>query len=292
MPPKRPDPQPDEFEDINPLAKYFRTPGVHIQLPTNGAFMPPGGIEFDMNRTVPVYPMRAADELLLKSPDALMSGYAIEKLLASCVPAIKVPRMVSSPDLDVLLLAIRAATYGEVIESSSTCPECGTENHVHTALGHLVATMKPVPPENAVRLSDDMVAYMRPYNLSNATSLGICSFEEMRKVQAMEDADADQRRRQINESMQRISILSTEMLADSVMKIVVPEGTVTDRGLIGEFINNVSKEWTDRLQKKLEELNGLGIDKQFEVTCEKCEHKWQSQIEFDPATFFEAASSR
>jgi hypothetical protein len=290
MPVKRSAPPPDEFEASNPLARYFRTPGVHIRLPTNGAFMPPGGIEFDMNRAVPVYPMRAADELLLKSPDALMSGYAIEKLLESCVPAIKAPRYVSSPDLDVLLLAVRAATYGEVIDTTSTCPECGTENHVRSGLGHLVATMKPVPPENAVRLSDDMVVYMRPYNLANATTLGMSSFEEMRKVQAMEDAEPDQRRRQVNESMQRISTVSIEMLADCVMKIAIPEGTVNDPAMIREFIQNVSKEWTDRLQKKLEELNGLGINKDFEVTCDKCGHKWQSQIEFDPSTFFAAAS--
>jgi hypothetical protein len=291
MPTKRPaPPPPEEFEEHNPLAKYFRTPALHVPLPTNGAFMPPGGIEFDMKGMVPVYPMRAADELLLKSPDALMSGYAIERLLESCVPAIKAPRLISSPDLDVLLLAVRAATYGEVIDTTSTCPQCGAENVVRSGLGHLVATMKPVPPENVVRLSDEMVAYMRPYNLANATRIGITSFEEMRKVQGMENADPDQRRRQINESMQLISLLTTEMLADCVVKIVIPDGPVTDRAMIREFIDNVSKEWTDWLQKKLDELNALGIEKKYEVTCEKCGHCWESQIEFDPATFFEAAS--
>ena len=56
MPAKRPvvPPPPEDFEEHNPLAKYFRTPGVHVPLPTNGAFMPPGGIEFDMKGTVPV----------------------------------------------------------------------------------------------------------------------------------------------------------------------------------------------------------------------------------------------
>ena len=99
----------------NPLTKYFRIPGVHIKLPTHGAFMPTGSVAFTMNDEVPVYPMRGMDELLLKSPDALMNGYAIEKLIESCVPAIKFPRLISSPDLDVILMAIRAATYGETI---------------------------------------------------------------------------------------------------------------------------------------------------------------------------------
>ena len=274
----------------NPLAKYFRVPGVHVHLPTNGAFMPPGSIEFTMNGDLPVYPMRAADELLLKSPDALMSGYALEKLIESCVPSIKAPRFVSSPDLDVIMLAIRAATYGDVIETSSACPSCGTENHVRTGLPSIIGNMTSVEPENPVRLSDEVVAYLRPYNLTNATQIGITSFEEMRKVQAVETADPDTRRNQINESMEHISHLTIRMMADCILKIVIPEGVVSDTRMIREFIDNISKEWTDRLQVKLEEINGRGIRKTFDVHCEKCRHEWESQIEFDPATFFAAAS--
>ena len=74
---------PDEFDERqvfdDPLAKYYRMPGVHVRLPSNGAFMPPGSVQFTVTGEVPIYPMRAADELLLKSPDALMSGYAIEE---------------------------------------------------------------------------------------------------------------------------------------------------------------------------------------------------------------------
>jgi len=274
----------------NPLAKYFRVPGVHVHLPTNGVFMPPGSIEFTLNGDLPIYPMRAADELLLKSPDALMSGYALEKLIESCVPSIKAPRFVSSPDLDVILLAIRAATYGDIIETSSICPSCGTENHVRSGLPHLIGNMTSIEPENPVRLSDEVVAYLRPYNLANATQLGITSFEEMRKVQAAENVGSDTRRKQINESMEQISQLTISMLADCILKIVIPEGIVSDPRMIREFINNVSKEWTDRLQVKLEEINARGIRKTFDVLCEKCGHEWQSQIEFDPASFFAAAS--
>jgi hypothetical protein len=284
---------PDDYEDPmpgNPLAKYFRVPGVHVRLPSNGSFMPPGSVAFSMTGDVPVYPMRAADEILLKSPDALMSGYAIEKLVESCVPAIKFPRLLSSADIDVLLLAIRAATYGEIIELTPTCPNCSTENPVHRSLTPLLASMKMIDPENPVRLSDDVVAYVRPSNLINATTLGIASFEETRKVQAVEEADDATKRTQINASMQRISTLATEMVADSVQRIVVPEGTVTDRAMIREFFNNVSKEWTDKIQAKLDDLNQRGIDKSYAMTCQKCQHEWNAQIEFDPSTFFASAS--
>lgn len=285
---------PDEFDDMSddPLAKYYRMPGVHVQLPTNGVFMPKGSIEFTMNDDIPVYPMRAADELLLKSPDSLMSGYAVEQLIKSCVPAIKAPRLISSPDLDVLLLAIRAATYGEMLTVNPVCPTCGKATETHVNLSRIIASSKPIPPENAVRLSDEVVAYLRPYNMDNATRIGMASYEETRKVQATEEAEEKVRTTQINDSMQRIVGMSMDVLADCVLRVVVAEGEVYDPQSIHKFILNVSKAWIDKLNDKMDEINSLGIDKHYPVVCTntECKHEWQAEIEFNPSTFFGSAS--
>jgi len=288
-PSKRPLPMPDEFEEpkpSNPLARYFRLPGVQVRLPTNGAFMPPDSIEFTMNNEVPVYPLRAADEMLLKTPDALMSGFAIESLLRSCVPAITAPQEVSTPDLDVLLMAIRAASTGETITLKPVCPMCKAENELHWSLGYTFSTIQLIEPENPVRLADDVVVFLRPHNLRNATRMGNISFEEARKVQAVEDAPTAERSAQISASMRRLSDLSTETLADCVIKVVVREGTVTSRPSIDEFIANIPNAWTRQMQAKLDEMNKKGIDKHYPVTCANCGHEWQGEIEFNPATFF------
>lgn len=278
----------------NPLARYFRAPGVHVRLPTGGAFMPAGSIETSMNGEIAVLPMRSADELLLKSADALMNGYAIEELIRSCVPAIKEPRLVSSPDLDVIFLAVKSATYGDVITMEPICPSCNEQNEVHQSLAHLFATCKPIQPENPVRLSDDVVAYLRPYNLHNATTIGLVSFQEARKVQAAEaatDMEQEARQKQVNESVQRLVELTLEMLAECVERVVVQEGEVRDRAMIREFVANISKAWVDRLQSKLDEINGLGIDKTYQAKCAACGHEWSPSIEFNPSTFFAPSSS-
>lgn len=275
----------------NPLATYFRSPGVHVKLPTNGAFLPVGSVDFTMKGEVPVYPMRGADELLLKSPDALMNGYAIEKLLESCVPAIKHPRMISSPDLDVLLMAIRAATYGEVIELSPVCPSCEAVNEVRRNLSYLMSTMTFIEPENPVRLTDEVIVYLQPYTMQNASTLGMATFEETRLVQAMEAATSAERSDQLNRSMLRLANMTTSIMADSIIKVVIPNEEVVDRDMILQFIQNVGKEWTDRIQSKLDEINKKGIQKEFPITCAACGHEWNSQIEFDPTTFFASGSS-
>ncbi|PWT79917.1 MAG: hypothetical protein C5B44_06170 [Acidobacteria bacterium] len=284
----------DEFDEQqmfdDPLAKYYRMPGVHVRLPSEGAFMPPGSVQFTMNGDVPVYPMRAADELLLKSPDALMSGHAIEELLKSCVPAIKTPRLVTSADLDVLLLAIRTATYGEILELEPVCPKCETVNQSQVNMAVVLASTKPIPPEHAVRLSDDVVVFLRPYNMENVTQMGIISFEETRKVQALEEAEDNKRLEQMNKSMHRMVVANLDAMASCVIRIIVKEGEVTDHTSIRRFIDNVSKSWTDKLQAKLDELNGLGMDKTYDMKCAKCGHKWRPEIEFNATTFFVSAS--
>ncbi len=276
----------------NPLAKYFRVPGVHVKIPSQGYFMPPGSVEFTMTGDIPVYPVRASDELLLKSPDALMSGYAIEELLKSCVPAIKMPRLLSNPDLDALLIAIYAATHGEVMALTTACPKCGEENHTHRNLAYLLTNMRLMERENVIRLTDELLIYLRPYNLNNTTKIGVASFEEARKLQALEHSDEPDsvKSETMNNSMKRIAALTREAMADCIIKVVTPDGEVVDGRMILEFIVDMSKVWSDAIQKKLEDLNNRGIDKKYEIICSECEHTWNAEIEFNPSTFFVVSS--
>jgi hypothetical protein len=156
-----------------------------------------------------------------------------------------------------------------------------------------MATITMIEPVNTVRLSDAVVVYVRPHNLENATRLGIASFEEARKVQALEVAEASQtdRASQISRSMGRLAELSSDMTADCIIKVVVPEGEVTDKASIREFISNISKTWSEKISTMLESLNQKGIDKYFDVTCINCKHEWKATIEFNPSTFFDNGSS-
>lgn len=277
----------------NPLARYFRIPGEHITLPTGGAFLPPGTFHPDPSGDVPVLPMRAADELLMRSPDALMSGYAIEKLIESCVPAIKSPRDISMPDLDVILLAIRASSYGEKMEITVDCPSCKHENAFDVDLPGMMSTMRRVPPENVVRLNDDVLLYVRPFRLTDATAVSLATFNETRKVQAAEDDKSlsdSERAKVFNESVMNISQLNMKITADCVIKVVIPDGTVTDRAQIAEFVTNMPRKWFTVLDEKIKEINALGIDKNISVTCQKCSHEWTTEVQFDPANFFAPGS--
>jgi hypothetical protein len=286
-------PPPQQKQNANPLAKYFRMPGVLVALPTKGAFYPPGSIEFTETQEVEVLPMRAADEILMKSPDALMSGYALEKLIESCVPAIKHPKMVSTPDLDVLLLAIRVASVGNKMDVEAKCPKCETEQNFDCDLPSIIATVSEIPSEISVRLSADIVAYLRPFTLQNATKMSLLAFEQTRKIQSLDQNETESGRiLAINESYDTLTRANVDAVADCVLKVVVPEGTVYDKKSIMDFVTGAPSDYVSKIDSKLREINKLGMDRNVRVVCtnEACKHEWDTEIQFDPASFFARSS--
>jgi hypothetical protein len=274
----------------NPLARYFRAPGVHVRLPSNGAYMPRGSVSLTATGEVPVYPLRAADEILLKNPDALMSGQAVEEMLRSCVPAIQEPRLISMPDLDVLFLAVRAASYGPKMEVEAKCPKCEAVSTFDADLPSVLTTVTQLPESCPVRLSDEVIVYLRPYNLRNASVVSVAAFTESRYLQNLENATDQERSAALNESFRKIHAVSNATTADCVLQVSVPDQVVTDPHAIREFLANIPGEWTKKIEAALKELNGKGMDKRIGVQCSKCSHEWHTELEFDPSSFFGQSS--
>jgi predicted nucleic-acid-binding Zn-ribbon protein len=285
----------DEFEQEppnngNPLAKYFRVPGLHIRLPSGGAFMPPNMIKMTASGEIPVYPMTAADELLMKSPDALLSGFAIEKLIESCCPTVTNVNLLAASDVDAILLAIRVASFGADMELETKCPKCGAEHLFNADVTPILENVGMMEPEYSHRLSDDVVVYLRPFNLANGTRASLAAYQEAQKVRAFTETESNERRTQMNQSFERIARLNLELVADCILKVVVPGAEVSDRKEVKEFIDNVDRKWVNQIDTKLKDINDIGIDKSFPITCSGCAHEWTTNVEFDPASFFDFGS--
>ena len=106
----------------NPLKKYYRQPKQFVKLPSGYKFYPEGSVEVPESNEVAVYPMTAKDEMLLKTPDALLNGEATVSVIQSCIPAIKNAWAMPSIDCDAALMTIRMATYGNTMTVPITVP--------------------------------------------------------------------------------------------------------------------------------------------------------------------------
>lgn len=272
----------------NPLAKYFRAPGIMVRLPSDGNFQPAGNVTTAVNGDVPVLPMRGADEMLMKSPDALMSGHAIEEAIKSCVPNILDVQSLPTCDVDALLLAIRASTYGDQLDVTCTCPHCQTENEYAFSISHVLDSSIPLAAEYPVRLNDDLVVYVGPFSFKTSTMISIGAFQEAKKMQLLEDSDATDEDKQISlrVSMDKINAMNTDALASAVQCVVTPDGMVEDRDFIRDFMDNIGRNWLTMIEEKLKEVNKCGIQKEQIVACSKCAQEFTTSVEFDPSNFF------
>ena len=76
----------------NPLLSKVRMPGETYRLPSNDLFYHNDELDPSVrDGEVHVYPMTAVDEIIMKSPDMLFSGKAVEEVFLRCVPQIKKP---------------------------------------------------------------------------------------------------------------------------------------------------------------------------------------------------------
>lgn len=276
------------------LKKYYRLPGLSVGLPSRGRFLPPQSIKLNENQAIDVYPMRMADEMMLKNPDALMSGSAIQSLFESCVPDIKTPALISSPDIDVLLLAIRVATYGRVMELETTCPNCEKDLSFDCNLPEMLSTIKDCSADNEIRLSDELTVLVRPFNVADISFMSRTIFEEERRMQQIDmstDLTEEQRQMQRNMLFKRMSNLQSDMLSHTIMHIVTPDGEVSEQEELKDFLANVPTTWVKKIDEVQKEVGQGGMDKTIPITCEFCQHEWKTAVDFDPTSFFEVSSS-
>jgi hypothetical protein len=280
------------MENANPLSKYFRKPGIHISLPTGGRFFTEGQVEFSVNNEVAVFPMTAADEIVVKNPDMLLNGEALEHLFKSCVPAIKDPKEISIPDMDVLLLAIKLSSYGDDLTIASECPKCQTKVEPVLSIRELLSTVTPLPETSEVRLDDTLLVQVKPHDFKSKTIIDMAAFEERQMFKHMlgndEISDVD-RGKLFNEAFRKFASLNLELIAKCVMSVTTPDGVVSDPQFIKEFIYNLDKNSVKKITDMVEKLGDSGMQKELTITCpsDECKHEWKSALVFDPSNFFD-----
>jgi len=109
----------------NPLAGYMRTPQIYLSLPSKGKYWKEGSVDWPSNGELPVLAMSTRDELVLKSPDALMNGQAVVDVIEHCIPAIKDAWEIPVCDFDHILIGI---------ELPVTANRWNTQALVHSAM--------------------------------------------------------------------------------------------------------------------------------------------------------------
>lgn len=275
----------------NPLKSYFRKPGIWIKLPSQGKFYSVKPSDLNDMGEIPVYPMTAKDELMLKNADALLNGTAIYKMIESCVPSIKNVEEVPSIDLDMLLLAIRRCTYNEsmdIITSHNCAEQAETESRLN--LDYFIASAKTVTVLDPIELKDGIKVFVKPVNLKQLLNLNWAQYEQVRNIQLAEQQGSDEKTKMdlLQQGYQALTDQNVKVVANCVDTVLLPDGiSVTNPEHITEWVKDLNNQDFKKLERGILALGELGVSKMFKVECKHCGQEYESQLDLNPTTFFE-----
>lgn len=234
----------------------MRQPKIYITLPSGGEYWAPGSLELTENGEFPVYSMTARDELLFKTPDALMNGQAIVDVIQSCMPNVKNAWHCPTLDLDAILIAIRLATYGEKMPFKHRVPVVNEELEYELDLRILLNKQQQNQWVDQVMINPELVVYVKPLTYKHLTQTNLKSFETNRIMSMVnDDSLSDEKKLEIfNNSFANLTKVTVDLMSESIYKIQTPEAEVTESKYIHDFIANADKEIFDVVQRHLAEL--------------------------------------
>mgnify|MGYP003289218641 CR=1 FL=1 len=310
----------------NPLLDFARKMELSVKLPSKGRWYTDEIMDTMLNGEVGIFPMTPRDELLQYNPDALLSGDTTIQIIESCVPSIKNAKDLLYNDANLLLLAIRKATYGDELEQSVICPRCYEEASKLTedekAEADRTGRLKFTPQDNVFSISDilsctqylddeykmkldnGLTVYFKPYTVKNKLNFELTRINQQKildfyKNFNQEDLKNEEIRKdrinKITDIYLEMNKYGNEVIASCILKIELPEpdgSFVDDYDMILEYISNTNSNYIQTLKEKIEEINSIGLPSELEYECSCCGHKWKSPfIEFNPTDFFDGSSS-
>jgi hypothetical protein len=275
-------------KEKNPLQQFFRQPAIYITLPSKGKFYPEGTLDMPPNNELPIYPMTAIDEMTNRTPDALFNGSAMSAMISSCVPNIKDPWEMPQCDIDIILTAIKLASYGHSLEMQSTCQECAEVQDSGIDLRIIIDSFKPVDYSETLNIGD-LTFHLKPLSYKQVNENAMFQFQEQKTLSVADKADLpdDEKSKLMTDALHTLSRLTVLSISKSISLIHSPQGSVTNYEQIKEYIEQCDRGRFERIkdfvfnQKNASEAPGV------DLTCKSCEHKYQQRFTLDITNFFE-----
>ncbi len=280
----------------NPLLGATRLPKVYIKLPSGGKYWPEGSL--NVREEYPVYSMTARDELQLKVPDALLNGEAVVAIMQSCMPDILNGWEVPSIDMDTILIAIRIASYGEVM-SVPVLEKSDKDYDVDVDLRNVLDDLQNNKWDEVVPINDNLTMYVKPLPYKLITVAANQAFETQKLINMVADTSISEEVR-LSEFKKSFTILTNytiDSMAAGVYRVDIPTASVTDAEHIREFISGADREVMSKLQAHLDNLASVNQIKPISiaVTDELRELGITGEVltvplNFDPSNFFVQSS--
>lgn len=278
-----------ETSNDSPLKKYKRQPKIYIDLPSKGEYSPSGTVVNDVYTQLAVFSMTAADEILFKTPDALINGEATAKNICSCVPAITNPWNIPTIDIDTILIGIRMATYGPKMTVNSTCPACKEANSYDIELQSLLDYYSKLNYQDTIYV-DNLKIKLRPLTYKQITENQKKSVQLSRaiQIQAPKIEDEEEKNKFVDSILTQIAELGVKIIFDTIESVEVDGYVETNRAEIIDFMSGSDVHIFKKVKTHIEANSLAWRTPVQKVVCgnDDCGKEHKISISLDQSDFF------
>lgn len=272
----------------NMLSRYKRQPKIYVDAPSQFKYIDDSVCSGESFKDIPVYSMTGADEISMKTPEALLNGKAIKNLIQSCIPTVKDAGKLSSIDVEFFLTAIRIASYGQTYSKKSICEKCSEENSHDIDLTNFIDEYNKKEFKDTIVI-EDLKFYLKPLTYDEWNDIQLELFQANRTLyQAMSKPDmTEDEKQQFQNSIQNIiQSINQKTVLYQVYKIKDGEVEETNTNNIRSFILESDRTFFTKLQNLIKENTSTWDLPKLNLTCGGCGEEYHSVLSMDEASFF------
>ena len=275
---------------VNPLQQYFRQPKIYIDLPLSGVYSSKGTLT--QYEKLPIFGMTGMDEIIMKTPDALLSGESVAKVIASCCPAVIDSNKLCNFDVNKLLCAIKIATYGNDFDIDHVCSECSTEATYTLSVGEFIEYYNNCKSDFKIEL-DDIVIKLRPLTYQESNKFDYDMFIVQKQLNQVVLADqttpTDENAILMADLFEKLNTIQSSIVFTAIDEIQTKTTVVTERDFIKEYLDNSDQVVYNKIKEKYIDIAKTYALPAKTVICGNCNHEDTVGVELNYTTFFEQA---
>ena len=276
------------------LKEYHRQPKLYIDLPSQGYYYDETVVKDKAYSNIPVFGMNAMDEIIFKTPDALLSGTATTEVIQSCIPHIEDPWKIVGFDIDYILISLRIATYGDTMTIKTACPHCSEFHENEILLTKVLENFVNCPITNSFNVGDFKIN-LRPLSYKESTDFSMQNFVIERQIMAVNntaDISREDKEKQLQEIFIESSNLNLLVAVSHIESIEKDSEVEADNTAILEFIQSNDAEFYSSLRESIKTLTEQWNLPNINIQCanEECSKEYKTKLTLDYSNFFGARS--
>jgi hypothetical protein len=194
-------------------------------------------------------------------------------------------------DMELILAAIRVASYGEALELSTLCPcEKNVRLEYSIDLRTVIDFLGSINFDSVLMLKNGLKLKLKPLNYREISKAKIKTWEQQKIFQIVNNdtLSDEEKQKYFNDSFNKLTEITIETLTGMIESIETPEAVVNNREFIMEFINNSEREIFNEFEGRIGEIKEKISLKPMKVKCteEGCDREFDLPISLDQSNFF------